>query len=302
MAGAADSVTLCLTVLPTKPGGAAAGGLVGTYYGGDGDPHDLLPLLARPLPPDSLQLACYGPPALDGTGNELKVRWELRRQPDGSLVGTVSGQVVRLRPVRPALAFTVQAFADSVAAFPGRAGSPYGQVSLQTLVPVGASAVAQAVAANLRRQLRGDSLPDQPVPALPRLWQQQRADFVKMYRGEAAAMAQDQVADSTHLAGAGAEMEGASLRFTSQHSLSVMCQQGSLLSVRLLGSEYTGGVHGSYGSEVRSFDLRTGRLLSYGAIFRPEARQQLPPLLEKTVRRTLRIGTAEPLDEQLLVK
>ena len=300
IAGTADSLTLCLTVLPDQPGSSAVGSLAGTYYGPDGESHDVEQLSSQRLRPDSLLLVYYSPVTLDGTGGQQEIRWRLRRQPDGRLVGTVGGKAAELRPVRPELAFAVQSFADSVAAFPGRANSPYGHVGLQTLVPVGPNAVAQAVAANLRRQLRGDSLPDQPVPALPRLWQQQRADFVKMYRGEAAAMAEEPApspADSAE-----AEVYAASLRFTSQSNLSVVCQQVHFLSVRLLGSEYSGGVHGSYGSEVRSFDLRTGRWLSFDDLFRPEARRQLLPVLEQGVRRTLHLAEDEALEEQLLVK
>lgn len=50
---------------------------------------------------------------------------------------------------------------------------------LQVPVPVGTSSVALAVEANLNRVQRGDSLPSPPAPALPRLWQQQRAAFRK---------------------------------------------------------------------------------------------------------------------------
>jgi len=299
VAGAADSVTLHLTSTPTQPGSNTVGDIRGTYYGADGEPHELSQPSTKPAAPDSLLLVYYSPPLLAGDGDQQDIRWRLHRQPNGHLAGTVGGRAARLRPVRPAQAFSVLSFADSVAAFPGRARSPYGHVGLETLVPVGTSPVGQTLAANLRRQLRGDSLPNQPVPAWPRLWAQQRADFAKMYRGEAAEMAPEPApspADSADV-----EAYQASLRFTSQSNLSVLCQEGDLLSVRLLSFEYSGGVHGSFGSEVRSFDLRTGRALRFDDIFRPEARQQLLPLLDRGVRRTLGLSATEPLREQLLV-
>ncbi len=300
VAGATDSVTLHLTIAPIQPGSPTVGEVRGTYYGADGEPRELSQSSsATPAAADSLLLVYYSPPLLASNADQQDIRWRLRRQPNGYLTGIVGGRAARLRPLRPVLAFSVVSFADSVAAFPGRAHSPYGHVGLQTLVPVGTSLVALAVATNLRRQFRGDSLPNQAVPAWPRLWARQRADFAKMYRGEAAEMTAEPApspADSADF-----EAYQASLRFTSQRNLAVLCQEGNLLSVRLLSYEYSGGAHGSFGSEVRSFDLRTGRVLRFDAIFRPEARRHLLPLLDRGVRQTLGLSATEPLREQLLV-
>lgn len=297
VAGAADSLTLCLTVLPAQPG-SATGGIAGNYFGADGELHDIQQL-SEPRPvPDSLRLVHYPPDALSNPNDQPATRWLLRRQPDGRLVGTVGGQAAVLWPVRPVLGFTAQSFADSVAAFPGQASSPYGHVSLQTLVPVGTSAVAQAVAGHLNQMLRGDSLPGSPAPTAPRQWQQQRAAFLKEYRADAKAMAVEPIPTDPDEA----ESYAASLRYESQSSVDVLCQQGPLLSVRFTNSEYTGGAHGNYGSAVYSFDLRTGRWLTYNELFRPEARQRLLPLLDRGVRRTVGLGANEPLDSVLLVK
>lgn len=54
-----------------------------------------------------------------------------------------------------------------------------------------APALALAVGANIRRQQRGDTLPNRPVPVLAGLWQQQRAEFGKSYREDAAGLAED---------------------------------------------------------------------------------------------------------------
>lgn len=137
------------------------------------------------------------------------------------------------------------------------------------------------------------------MPALAGLWQQQRADFIKFYREDAAGLAEDLAADSTATADS-TETYRPSLRYESQSSASVICQQGDLLSLRILDYGYSGGAHGNFGSTVRSFDLRTGRALTFDDIFRPAARTQLLPLLERGVRRTLGIGDNERLDTQLL--
>jgi hypothetical protein len=139
LTGSPDSLALHLTITPPHPGSEAAGGISGYYYGADGEPHELQQVLVKRPHPDSLVLAYYDHARLDGNGNEQETRWCLRRQPDGHLLGTVGGQPVELRPVRPALALAARSFTDSVAAFPGKARSPYGHVSLQTLEPVGTS-------------------------------------------------------------------------------------------------------------------------------------------------------------------
>ncbi|MGI4737718.1 MAG: DUF3298 domain-containing protein [Janthinobacterium lividum] len=229
---------------------------------------------------------------LDDNGNEQETRWRLRRQPDGRLVGTVGGQAVQ---VRPALALAVRSFADSVAAFPGKARSPYGQIGLQTLVPLSPSPVALAVGTNIRRQQRGDTLPNQPVPALAGLWRQQRAEFSKSYREDAEDLAANPPAPADS-----ADAYSPSLRYESQSSASVICQQGDLLSLRFFDYGYSGGAHGNFGSTLRSFDLRTGRVLTFDDIFRPAARTQLLPLLERGVRRALGIGPNERLDTKLM--
>ena len=299
LTGSPDSIVLHLTITPPMPESEVAGGVGGYYYGADGEPHSLYQVSLKHPAPDSLVLAYYNPAVLDGSGNQQETRWRLRRQPDGRLTGTVGGQPVQLRPVPPALALAVRSFADSAAAFPGKAHSPYGQVALQTLEPVGTSRVALAVAANIRRQVRGDTLPNLPVPTLAALWQQQRADFGKYYREDAASMADDVAADVV-ATGDSTEIYHPSLRYQSQSSAMVICQEGNLLSLRFIGYEFSGGAHGNYGSALRSFDLRTGQVLAFDDIFRPGARTQLLPLLERGVRRTLGIGDNERLDTQLL--
>lgn len=112
--------------MPNRPGSSTAGGVAGTYYGGDREPHYLQQLSAKLPTADRLLLACYSPAVLNEPSSQQDTYWRLARQPDGRLVGTVGGYAAQLRPVRPRLSFTVQLFSDSVAAFPGQAHSPYG--------------------------------------------------------------------------------------------------------------------------------------------------------------------------------
>lgn len=296
LAGRPDSLTLHLTITPPRRGSEEIGSLYGSYYGADGQPHELG---SQRTVADSLVLSEYDHAARDADGNEPEIMWRLRREPGGNLSGTRAGRPLRLRRAVPALRLAVRTFADSVAAFPGQAASPYGQVSLQTLVPAGgvSPATTQALAANILRQQRGDTLPDQPTPALARFWQQSREEFTKDYRASAAETAPDPTdpADS-------AAVPDYALRFEEQQHAFVICQQGRLLSLGLSSYSYTGGAHGSFGTRVVSFDLATGRPLTFNDLFRPEARTGLLPLLDRGVRRTLGLAPGAALDSQLLVK
>lgn len=294
--GQPDSNSLYLVLLPPNSERDVAtlqGSLYASYHDPDGEPRELLRQRASA---DSLVLSEETQRQPDG--NYTEVRWRLRRLPDGSLTGTRAGQPLRLRRARPAVDFAVRVFADSVAAFPGgskRPRPPYGHVSLQTLVPAGGlpSATLTALAANVLRQSRGDTLPDRPVPALATYWQQEHQAFVQEYC--------DGVADLTATADPADTVAAPNyaLRYESQASAHVLCQQANLLSVGFFDYDYSGGAHGYYSTRVVSFDLRTGRPLGFDDIFRPGARTSLLPLLTRGVRRTFGLKPTDKLDTQL---
>ena len=292
--GQADSLTLHLVAAPRAFAATGSVGRFGSYYGPDGHPY---PLQGEPsAAPDSVVLFATGPEPASGPGGS---HWRLRRQPGGDLAGTVGGQPARLQRVRPAagaLSFVVRYFADSVAAYPGVARSPQAHLSVQALLPVGGPAAPrQALEANLLRDLRGDTTGGLPSPRLAALYQQQRQQYFKHYREDAAAR-RPTPADT---AGLGAFAPG--LRYASQTATYVLYQQGNLLGLGVLRYDYSGGAHGNYGTAVASYDLRTGRRLRYADIFRPAAARQLPALLARAVRPLVGLRPDEPLDKALLV-
>jgi len=294
--GQADSSTLHLLSAPRSFEGAT--GRFGSYYGADSHPYTLQ---SQPnAAPDSVVLFTTSPEQATGSGGS-SLYWRLRRQPGrGDLVGTVGGQLVRLRLV-PTLAGTltlaVRYFADSAAAFPQEPKSPKGRISLQALVPTGGpAAVHHALSASLLRDLRGDTLAGLPTLPLPAFYQQQRAQFFKDYREDAVA-SRPAPADT---AGVGAY--GIGLNYEDQTATCVLYQQGDLLSLGYFHYSFSGGAHGSYGTTGASYDLRTGQRLRYADIFRPTADARLPALLGRAVRALVGLGPTEPLDKQLLVK
>jgi hypothetical protein len=295
--GQADSITLHLVTtqhLFDKTGAS----YFGSYYGADGHSYTLQ---GRPsAAPDSVVLFDTSPEKDTGTSGPTTY-WRLRQPPGGGdLAGTLGTQPVHLRRVRPAagaLTFVVRYFADSAAAFPKEPKSPVGHISLQALVPVGGSAeLRQTLEAGMLRDLRGDTLGTQPIGTLPALYQQQRQQFIKDYRTDAAAL-RPAPADT-----AGVGTYGIGFSYESQLASYVLCQQSNLLSLGFFRYDFSGGAHGNYGTTGASYDLRTGRRLRYDDIFLPQAARQLPALLGRAVRPLVGLQPNEPLDQTLFVK
>ena len=295
--GQADSITLFLVRgAAANPEADASGDYGASYCTDAGHPYDLSPGTSHS--PDSLTLydTSYETMPANGSYGDGPV-WRLLRQPDGTLHGTRAGQPLRLRPVPPRpnmLRFAVRVFTDSVAGLPERKNTPYGHVGLTALLPSGGpAAVAQALTANILRSLRGDTLDTKAAPAsVKELWQQQRQAFAKEYREGLVDLIGDMPVDS---------VPDYSMRYESTQSVQLLCQSPQLLGLGFYGYEYSGGAHGGYGTEAASFDLRTGRRLRFADIFRPGADAALLPILDRTVRRALKIKPTEPLSEQLLV-
>lgn len=291
--GRADSITLHLVTAPQPRYDAGGISRYGSYYGADGHPYEVQSLSSAPdsVVLTDLSLEHSGPIR---EGNSAQPVWHLKLQPGGSLAGTdAAGRPLHLRQV-PApvgsLTFAVRCFADSLPAYPkDPTHSPRARLNLQALVPVSGPA---ALAANLLRDLRGDSLGNLPVPGLPTLYQQQRSLFFKDYRADV---------DTLQAHAEPGEQPSATLNYEDQSSVAVLFQQGNLLSLGFFSYAYSGGAHGSNGTTVASYDLHTGSRLRYRDIFLPAAATQLPALLEQAVRPLMGLKPGEALDSQLFV-
>jgi hypothetical protein len=290
--GQADSITLHLVTAPQPRYDNHGPSSQGSYYGADGHPYELA---SRPSAPDSLVLNDFSPEHSTSSTGQVPT-WRFRRQPDGSLAGTIGTQAVRLRRAAPAggLAFAVRCFTDSLAAYPKEpATSPKARLYLQALVPTGGPApVRQTLHNSLLRDLRGDTLDSAPVVALDKLFAQQRDTLYRGYREDVAMMLKDMPAD---------ERPSAMLNYEEQTSTQVLCQGGNLLSLGFFTYSYSGGAHGMNTTTGASYDLRTGRRLRYDDIFRPEAQAQLPALLGQAVRPLVGLKPGEPLNQTLFV-
>lgn len=293
LAGQADSITLHLVTALQPRYDTHGPSSQGSYYGADGHPYQLS---SQPSAADSLVLNDYSPEHGAGPTGQAPT-WRLRRQPDGSLAGTVGTRAVRLRPAAPAggLGFAVRCLTDSLAAYPQEeATSPKARIYIQALVPTGGpAAVRQVLQNSFLRDLRGDTLDSAPVVALDKLFRQQRDTLFTGYRAEVAEIVKTMPAD---------ERPSATLNHEEQTSTQVLYQGGDLLSLGFFTYSYSGGAHGMNTTTGASYDLRTGRRLRYDDIFRPAAQAQLPGLLAQAVRPLVDLKPGEPLDKALFVK
>ncbi|MCC3157407.1 DUF3298 and DUF4163 domain-containing protein [Hymenobacter sp. 15J16-1T3B] len=291
--GTADSITLHLQAWPRQANDSESAGVAGSYTGPDGHPYELFGDYEAPASADSFVLVDYSPEHNPGENN-AGIRWQLRRN-GPALTGTVGGQPVRLREARPlsSLPLTARFFQDSVAAYPGQAASPHAQLRLLALLPGGTSKAAAALRDNLLRHLRGDTLETQAAPTLEKLWQQRRQEYARDYQQDAKERQGEATGDS---------LPSYALRYDSQELMRVLWNRAPLLSLGYFRYSYTGGAHGSYTTDVLTYDTRNGRPLHFDDLFRPGANAQLGPLLDAAARRSFGLAPDAPLDGPLFEK
>ena len=281
--GTRDSSTLHLVQGPLVSGLGA--NTFASYHDAAGHPYALR---AEPqTDPDSLVLFDISPeksrPDRDGPV------WHLRRQ-GRELRGTLAGQPLTLRETPAAVPLSAHFFADSVAAYPNRPDSAHGHIHRLSVLP----AASPTLQASVLRDLRDDSAANQPVGSLAQLWAREKAAFAQFYRADMAELAVN-LPDST-------DMPGYALRYEQQTATYVFWNRPNLLSLGFFSYAYTGGAHGNYGTAAASYDPRTGRHLRFEDVFRPGTDAQISAVLDRAVRRTLRIPAGEALESELFVK
>ena len=294
-ATAPDSFTLHITQVPVSEG-MEVEGIAAFYYGADGVLHELRERFNDSA--DSLLLGDSGPDAAPGQP-EMDYTWHLHREARGQWAGRRAGQPLQLRRVSPApegLGFAAVLHKSTFAAIPGNARSPEAELNLQGLVPSGPAAskeVNKMLASNVLREERGDTLAGQPAPAsLDALWLSKRKAFEREFRAGIAEIKSTSAEDAEGEMGSYAQQS--QLRSTAH----VMVHQPPLLSLAL-PTYSSGGAHGNLRTQLRSFDLRTGKALYFDDIFLPEARPQLAAILERHHRQERHMSATEPLNEAI---
>ena len=286
--GSADTLELNLLVAPPHLNAEFVEGFA-TYYGADGHPYQLT---VSQNVPDSLQLTDISPEmAPEG---KTSPNWRLHYEKD-ALVGTLNGQRIQLQEVHPtgSLSFDVRQYGDSVVAFPGVEDSPLGYISLQALVPKGAT---PALETSMLHSPQSDKLPAFPRPAQ---WAKQCLEFKQEYQESAKSMRRE--AQKEEQADASEMPFSSELNQTLQVATYVLWNRAPLLSIGVFNSAYTGGAHGNYSTQVITYNTRTGRQLRFEDVFRPGTDAQLSRVLDRAVRLTMGIEDDEPLDKALSV-
>lgn len=289
--GTSDSITLHLQNFGNTAEGFLSGRIGGFYAAADGRPLSLAGE-SYAASPDSLLLHESSLP-LSAEGDEDLI-WRLKRT-GTLLIGTRDGQAVRLRLVQPpeGVRFISRVFADSVPARPAQpTDTLFGHIRLHALVPTSGPA-KQALQQQLVRGLRGDTLDTQPAPELTSLWQEQRSAFARDYQEEVGPLLNAAEADTSSY------LPRATLAYATETSTQVLWNQGNLLSIGFFNYDYSGGAHGNYGTTVRSFDTRTGRVLRYPDIFRIGSDKALERVLGQYARPALGLKPNQPLSDAL---
>ncbi|GAB3236152.1 hypothetical protein GCM10027346_26540 [Hymenobacter seoulensis] len=287
--GSADSVTIHLQNLGDIPEESTLGPVVGYYATSDGRPYELSGVPG--INPDSLYLRDV---SVEVVGDkESGPRWMLKQ--DGTrLVGTRDGQPVVLRRLQPpvGVSFVSRSFSSEVPARPGQPqDSVSGRITMQALIPV-SGASKDALAANIVRGLRGDSVETKPAPALEDVWKEQSATFTRDYQKEVGPLVAKPKTPSEY-------SPQAALAYEQSSNTYVLWNDGNLLSLGYFGYDFSGGAHGMYGTYVRSYDTRTGRGLGYDDIFREGTKKQLEAVIGRYARPALGLQPNEPLSTEL---
>ena len=285
----ADTLELHLLVAPQPHLNAEFLEAIATYYGSDGHPYRLM---VSQNVPDSLLLTDISPEmALEG---KTSPNWRLHYEKRG-LVGTLNGQRIQLQEVHPigSLSFDVRQYVDSVVAFPGVEDSPLGYISLQALVPKGAT---PALEISLLHSSQPTERPAFPQPAH---WAKQCLAFKKEYQQAAKSMRQE--AEKEGPADDSEKPFSNELNQTQQEAAYVLWNRAPLLSIGVFHAAYTGGAHGSYSTQVVTYNTRNGQQIRFDDVFRPGTDAQLSRMLDRAVRLTMGIEEDEPLDKTLSV-
>ncbi|MBD2770537.1 DUF3298 domain-containing protein [Hymenobacter sp. BT664] len=299
--GSPDTITLHL--FQERASGFATTGLYASCHRADGHPYELVGRASA----DSLLL--WGDVGQEDARARAEAgpRWRLLCQ-GRTLVGTHNGQPIRLREAFPlnSLAFAAPGFSDSIIAFPGITKSPVARISLQALLPkqrtvqpwpFESPSPDLTLSINIMRDLRArnGALPNHPAPELSQIWDEQRTSYQKTYFEKV------QAKPGNMLLAALSPEDFPYYEFQQHQITYVLWNQAPLLSLGFYTYRYEGGAHGGYGTDVATYDTRTGQRLRFADIFRPGTEAQLSQLLEKAVRRALHI-TGQSLEERLNVE
>jgi Protein of unknown function (DUF3298) len=275
--GSTDSITLHILQVYAANASEKQSTMAASYTeSGSGRTHYLLVWEASS---DSLVLE-ESSNEMTGGSSSPESLWKLAWR-GTNLIGTYAGQPLTLRAGRApgSVMMMPTFFADSVIADVRFPDSVHGYVSLLAVQPTSGPPALKAAFLSMVRGDTTNLLP--PVPSLSVQWAAMRQQFRAEYLADVQLVHQ-QEGDSA--------IASSVLNYALSYSARVIWNETGLLSLGRYTYEYRGGAHGFYYTKVASFDIRTGRRITYDDIFLPRANQQLSAALDRAAR--LRYGLA----------
>jgi hypothetical protein len=251
-------------------------------------------------------IACYG--TLDSVGKVLIYEFNLQEKEiyfygdfdaNGAFSGTWNDKSSgKSLPVTLALAdkhatarFDFFQMADSAKLWPQLATSPKADFSLQMLLP--AKDTDKQLAAFLTDYIFSgtalDSLPRSYAGTTPKVfYQQQRDAFFNEYRTWYIEDTPESIAEMPYVYNN--EMSS---------SMSILYNEGTLLSVGYGSYSYMGGAHGNHATIVATYDTKARRAFTLNDIFLPGYEKILDKAIENAIRKQFGLAKGAPLSEVL---
>jgi hypothetical protein len=186
-----------------------------------------------------------------------------------------------------------QELVDSVVAFPAWKFSPQASFRAQWLRPRAADTaqrnfVARAIAAGFENRKLTDngSTVERAVEAAKNI-------FFEDYRREMLSLYRDGLLDSTN------QDRQMPFSYLYEKSVIVYFNSDELLTLGFTDYSYTGGAHGIYATEVKSYDLASQREIVLADVLRPGYERSLSEVLARVLRVKYQLDANAPLSEVL---
>ena len=187
------------------------------------------------------------------------------------------------------VAFDIFPFEDSVKLFPNAAKSPKAEFSMDALLP--AKNTEGLLFEFLRRQiimdLKGDSVAGNYAKLqMSDVQQTARDSFFANYKSELSEEKPDTV-------------EQFALNHTLSKSMDIMSNANGLLTLAFKEYQYSGGAHGNYGTQLRTYDIKNKKVMTLQDLFKPNYKSVLNAAVVRSARRHFKVGPKESLKDHL---
>lgn len=187
------------------------------------------------------------------------------------------------------VAFDIFPFEDSLKLFANVPKSPKAEFMMDALLPAKNTegSLFEFLRTQIIKELRGDStLGNYAKLQMSDVQQTARDSFFARYKSELS----EEKPDTT---------EQFSLNYTSSRSMDIMSNANGLLTLAFKEYAYSGGAHGSYGTQLRTYDIKNKKVVTLQDLFKPNYRSVLNAAVVRSARRYFKVQPKESLKDHL---